>query len=76
MMDVKGQTQIIGQAIGIIVIFVALSLGMALVDNFQGNTEANPANAVPFNDIWPLAVAGIAILSLIIGLMTMFGGRR
>lgn len=51
--------------------FVVLSLAITLVNNFQGNLTTSPQNAIPFNTIWPLAVAGVLILSVIIGLASV-----
>lgn len=69
----RGQlNNVLSATVGIIVVFVALSLGMTLVSNFQGNLAAHPENAVPLNSIWPLAVAGVAIIGLLLVLVKTF----
>jgi hypothetical protein len=66
--DSRGQLNaIFAAAIGIIVLFVTLSLGMVLTANFYVATGKTPA----FNDLWPLAIAGIGILTLFILLLKM-----
>jgi hypothetical protein len=51
--------------------FIVLSLAITLVNNFQGNLTTSPQNAVPFNSLWPLAVAGVLILAVIMGIATV-----
>jgi hypothetical protein len=71
--DSRGQlNQIFGALIGIIVVFVTLSLGMILVANFQGNVLSPQYKPVPFQDLAFMAVAGVAILSLFIILLKSF----
>ncbi len=71
--DSRGQMQqTIQAAVGVIVVFVTLSLGMTLVSNFQGNITTSPQNAVPLNNLWPLAVGGVTILVLVVSLLRIF----
>jgi hypothetical protein len=70
--DSHGQmNQVLGAAIGVIAVFAALSLGMALVNNFEGNTTVTPGTAVPLKNIGFLAVAGVTILVLLVSLLKM-----
>jgi len=70
-MNSKGQA-ILNIAIAVIATFVMISIGMAIIANVQGNTAVTGIS-VPFNTLWPLVVAGAAIITAIV---YGFGARR
>jgi hypothetical protein len=63
--------QLVHTVIAVVVGFMVLSLGITLVNNFQGNILASPTYAVPFNTLWPLVIAGVLILGVIVSIPMM-----
>lgn len=67
--DSRGQINtLFGAVIGTIVLFVMISLGITLTNNFYVGTGQTPS----FNSLWPLVAAGVGILVLIVFLFKMF----
>ncbi len=64
----KGQVNMIAPAIGIIVLFVLISLGLNITNNFYAATGQTP----PLSTLWALTVAGVGILVLVVGLLRLF----
>jgi hypothetical protein len=57
-----GQMNLVGLVIGAIVAFIVLSLGITLTNNFYIATGQTPQ----FNSLWPLAIAAVIIIVVIV----------
>ena len=68
LMNSRGQVQAVFAAtIAIIVLFVAISLGLAITNNFYTGTGQTPQ----FSGLWGLVASGVGILVLVILLLRL-----
>jgi hypothetical protein len=58
----KGQGGVVQLVVAAMVAFVVLSLGIVLTNNFYIATGQTPA----FNSLWPLALAAVIIIGVLI----------
>lgn len=56
---------IITPAVGIVILFIMLNIGMTLINNFSSGNMVGVTGGISFQDLLPLVLAGIVLLSIV-----------